>query len=111
MKPKLMKQRLMEENFRFVGTGGVSAENGDQGFRPAFCDMQTHRIYESRFADGRAAPFHMIDGLPAEVVEGRDAAGHVTGIKAALVSGFVRMGRFFTREEASAAVLALSRRG
>jgi hypothetical protein len=81
-----------------------------RGFKPAFCDMQTYRIYESRFADGRAAPFHMVDGLPAEVVEGRDAAGHVTRIKAAVVSGFVRMGRFFTREEASAAVMALSRR-
>lgn len=110
MKPNLAKQRLIEENARFVGTAGVSAGNSDQGFRPAFCDMQTHRIYESRFADGRAAPFHMIDGLPAEVVEGRDAGGHVTRIKAALVSGFVRMGCFFTREEANAAVMALSRR-
>ena len=104
------KHRLADENARFKGTGGISAENADQGFRPAFCDMQTHRIYESRFADGRAAPFHMVDGLPAEVVEGRDAAGRVTRIKAALVSGFVRMGCFFTREEASEAVMVLSRR-
>ena len=110
MKTNLAQQRLAEENACFNGTGGVSAANRDEGFRPAFCDMQTHRIYESRFADGRAAPFHMVDGLPAEVVEGRDAAGHVTRIKAALVSGFVRMGCFFTREEANAAVMALSRR-
>ena len=101
------QQRLAEENARFAGTGGVSEENADQGFRPAFCDMQTQRVYDSRFADGRAAPFHMVDGLPSEVVEDRDASGHVTRIKSSLVSGFVRMGRFFTREEASAAAMAL----
>lgn len=101
------QQQLIEENIHFAGTGGVSANNADLGFRPAFCDMQTQRVYPSRFADGRAAPFHMVDGLPAEVVEDRDAGGHVTRIKSSLVSGFVRMGRFFTREEASAAAMAL----
>jgi hypothetical protein len=49
----------------------------------------------------------MIDGLPAEVVEARDGAGHVTRIKTSLISGFVRRGRFYTREQASAAVSEL----
>lgn len=107
MNSNLAQQQLADENARFAGTKGVSAENADQGFRPAFCDTQTQRIYASRFADGRAAPFHMVDGLPAEVVEDRDAAGHVTRIKASVISGFVRMGHFFTREEANAAAMAL----
>ena len=41
---------------RFAGTGGVSEENAGLGFRPAFCDADTDRIYASRFADGRLAP-------------------------------------------------------
>ncbi len=96
---------LAEENLQFRGTGGVSAENADRGFRPAFCDTQTSRVYPSRFADGRAAPFHILDGLPDEVVAMRDAAGRVLKLKESLVSGFVRMGRFFTRDEASAAIV------
>ena len=101
------QQRLAGENTRYAGSGGVSAGNADLGFRPAFCDTQTLRVYASQFADGRAAPFHLLDGLPAEVVECRDAAGRVTRIKSTLVSGFVRMGRFFTRDEASALAAAL----
>lgn len=98
------RQQLRDDNTRYAGTGGVSAGNANLGFRPAFRDRVTDRVYPSCFADGRAAPFHMVDGLPAEVVEGRDAAGHVTRIKASLESGFVRMGQFFTRAEASALV-------
>ena len=98
------RQQLRDDNTRYAGTGGVSAGNANLGFRPAFRDRVTDRIYPSCFADGRAAPFHMVDGLPPEVVEGRDAAGHVTRIKASLESGFVRMGQFFTRAEASALV-------
>jgi len=107
MKSELAQQRLQRENLQFAGTGGVSEENSEQGFRPAFRDSQTCRIYPSLFADGRAAPFHMVDGLPAEVVEERDASGRVRRIKSTLVSGFVRCGRFYTREEASRAVHTL----
>jgi hypothetical protein len=107
MEPSYAVERLARENAIFAGTGGVSEENADCGFRPAFRDMATELVYPSRFADGRPAPFHMIDGLPAEVVEARDGAGHVTRIKTSLVSGFVRRGRFYTREQASAAVSEL----
>ncbi|MCB1957551.1 MAG: hypothetical protein KDG55_17860 [Rhodocyclaceae bacterium] len=101
------QQRLQQENHRFAGTGGVSAGNVEQGFRPAFRDSETRRVFPSCFADGRAAPFHMVDGLPAEAVEARDARGRVTRIKSTVVSGFVRDGRFYTREEASHAVQTL----
>jgi hypothetical protein len=65
-------------------------------------DTQTRRVYPSLFADGRPAPFHMIDGLPDEVVMVRDTSGRVTSVKPSVVSGFLCMGRFFTREEAAA---------
>lgn len=98
------QQRLAAENARFAGTGGISQENADQGFRPAFRDAVTLQVYPSCFADGRAAPFHLVDGLPEEAVACRDASGRVTRIKDTVVSGFVRMGRFYTREEASRAL-------
>ncbi|MCB1907404.1 MAG: hypothetical protein KDH15_08550 [Rhodocyclaceae bacterium] len=104
MNANTASQQLRDENARYAGTGGVSAGNTHLGFRPAFRDRLTARVYPSCFADGRAAPFHLVDGLPPEVVEGRDAAGHVTRIKASLESGFLRMGRFFTRAEAIALI-------
>ncbi len=97
------RQHLAEENATHAGTAGVSVNNRCLGFRPAFRDRITARIYPSCYADGRAAPVHVVDGLPPELVEGRDAAGHVLRIKESIESGFVRDGRFFTRAEAIAA--------
>lgn len=97
----MMQRRLELENKTFRGTGGVSAENADCGFRPAFRDGETGRVYPSCFADGRPAPFHLLDGLPGEVVLGRDMCGRVVSVKAAIVSGFMRQERFYTREEAA----------
>lgn len=91
---------LAFENACYAGTAGVSANNGCKGFRPAFRDRLTARIYPSCYADGRAAPVHVVDGLPPEVVERRDAQGHVVRIKESIESGFIRDGRFFTRAEA-----------
>lgn len=94
---------LKEQNERFMNTGGRSQENRSEGFRPAFSDTSTGAVYLSRFADGRPAPMHMLDGLPQEVVATRNAAGRVTAIKESVVAGFVRDGLFYTREEAAAA--------
>jgi hypothetical protein len=95
---------LLEENRVFSGTGGVSANNRSQGFRPAFYDFETERIYLSRFADGRPAPMHLIGGLPPEVVNPGRSSDIGTAIKQSLISGFERLGKFYTREEAAAAV-------
>lgn len=104
MEYAMTRQTLKTENQVHWGTGGRSEENRSIGFRPAFMDMQTSLVYPSRFADGRPAPFHLLDGLPDEVVMMRDVSGRVASIKSSVVSGFLRMGRFFTREEAAAAV-------
>lgn len=106
MNPTMNLQQLQLENHRFQGSGGVSAENRSEGFRPAFLDTQTQCIYPSRFGDGRPAPFHLLDGLPEEVVLARDPGGRVVSVKSTVVSGFVRGGRFFNREEAAAEVAA-----
>jgi hypothetical protein len=91
---------LARENVRYLGTGGRSAGNRRQGFRPTFLDSDTGIVHESSFADGRPAPVHLLDGLPAWLVLARDADGRVRAVKAGLVSGFSRGGRFYTREEA-----------
>lgn len=95
---------LIRENRRFAGTGGVSHANRAQGFRPAFRDRRTGAVYLSCYANGQPAAIHLFDGLPGELVEGRDARGQVIAVSALVESGFLRDGQFFTRAEAAAAV-------
>lgn len=97
----MTKEVLTRENQVFMGTGGRSEENRSLGFRPAFIDTQTQVVYPSRFSDGRPAPFHLLDGLPDEVIVARHMSGRVASVKASVVSGFLCDGRFFTREEAA----------
>ncbi|MGZ5037470.1 MAG: hypothetical protein ACXWG1_00880 [Usitatibacter sp.] len=104
MKRVITERQLERENSVHVGTGGRSQENAGLGFRPAFYDFATQKIYPSRFADGRLAPFHLLDGLPDEAVADRAPNGRVVSAKATLISGFVREGYFYTRTAAARAV-------
>ena len=65
-------------------------------------DAATRAVHLSRFANGKSAPFHILDGLPDELVLARTAAGRVAAAKPSVVSGFVREGLFYTRDEAAA---------
>ncbi len=105
MSNQLTTETLRKQNLAFVGTGGVSEENRCSGFRPAFFDMASGYAALARFSDGRVAPMHLLDGLPDEWVLERDAAGRVLAIKDSVIAGFVRNGRFYTREQAAAAAL------
>jgi hypothetical protein len=100
MKRVMNEELIRKENVAFAGTGGRSEENRNLGFRPAFFDFGTQTIYLSRFANGRPAPFHMLDGLPEEVVVDRSPTGRVISAKATLISGFERNGFFYTRTAA-----------
>jgi len=104
MNQVMTQQVLRLETSSFLGTGGVSAGNRSDGFRPAFLDTDTNTIYLSRVSDGQPAPIHLLDGLPDELVLQRYASGRVEAVKPAVVSGFVRAGRFYSREEAAEAV-------
>jgi len=99
---------LARQNELFSGTGGRSQENRSSGFRPAFMDVDTCAVYDSCFANGMRAPIHLLDGLPDEIVVARDESGRVHAVKPCVVAGFVREGRFFTREEAGRLVSAES---
>jgi hypothetical protein len=105
----MSEQLLKHENEVHRDTGGRSQENRDLGFRPAFLDFETQIIYPSRFADGRPAPVHMLDGLPDEVIVDRAPSGRVVHAKASLISGFVRNGFFYTRSAAAKAAAEWAR--
>ncbi len=100
----LTAEALRRQNRVFRGTGGVSAGNRAQGFAPAFRDTRTGTVYRARFADGRPAPAHLLEGLPPALVVERDAGGRATALHAAVTAGFVRGTRFFTREQAALAM-------
>jgi len=96
-------QGIRRDNKRFSGTGGLSENNRGIGFVPAFCDAETGRTELSRLPGGVPAPIHLLGGLPAEWVVRRDASGGILAVKATVVAGFVRDGRFYSREEAAQA--------
>ena len=101
MKGMMTELRLRKETETYRGTGGTSEEGRSRGFEPAFLDTETELVYPSCFADGRRAPCHLLDGLPDELVSERRMDGGVAAVKASLISGFVRYGRFYTRDEAA----------
>lgn len=95
----LTELSLRDENVLFEHTRGVSRNNGQLGFVPGFRLGATGELARSRYADGSPAQVHVLDGLPEDWIVGRDAAGHVTSTRPGLVSGFIRDGCFYTREE------------
>ncbi len=103
MEPFMSPERLQQENRSQVAPGARSEENANLGFTPAFLDFETQVVYPSCYANGRPAPFHLLDGLPEEVVADRAPNGRVICAKATLISGFVRNGFFYTRTAAARA--------
>ncbi len=94
------QRSLRDENTRYSGTLGLSQNNGAYGFVPGYLHTIADVCVISCFADGRPAPIHLLDGLPESWIEERDINGHVTKTCPGIVSGFLRDGRFYTREEA-----------
>ncbi len=107
----LSTRLLQMEHAVHRGSGGVSAENRAYGFRPAFLDTRTGMIYPAAFADGRPAPFHVLDGMPETLVVARDRRGCVSQVVGTVVSGFVLDQCFYTRAEASKHLAACHARG
>ena len=95
---------LWRENKFFQGTGGVSRGNRRFRFEPAFRDLETGVVYPSCHGDGSPAACHLLDGLPPNLAVAHDERGRITAVKSSVVSGFIREGRFYTREEAAQAV-------
>jgi hypothetical protein len=96
----LTQLSLRDENRLFEHTRGRSETNHQLGFVPGYRNSATGEQVASCFADGSPAPVHLLDGLPEAWVAERDGAGHVTRTCPGLVSGFIRDGRFYSREQA-----------
>jgi hypothetical protein len=106
---RLMTEQVLEfETAVFSETGGISGNNRRHGFRPAFLDTDTDAVYLSCFVGGHPAPFHLLDGLPDDLVLARSPSGRVEAVKPSVISGFVRDDRFYTREEAAETVATLN---
>lgn len=100
MRGVLTDMSLRDENRLYANTRGVSQNNRGLGFRPGYLNRRSGEWTLSRFSDGSLAPVHLLDGLPDTWVRARDAGGKVTEVRPEIISGFVRDGRFYTREEA-----------
>ncbi|MEJ2088040.1 MAG: hypothetical protein P8Y69_06125 [Gammaproteobacteria bacterium] len=94
-------ERLRAENEAFAGTAGVSQNNSQARFVPAFRDTDSGRVEIARLANGEPAPMHLLCGLPDDWVTGRDENGRIVAILDTVIAGFVRDGVFYTREEAA----------
>ena len=101
--PALDERALRRENRQFAHTCGLSLNNSDQKFVPAFRNEQTGEVALARFADGRVAPMHLIINLPEAWATAHNARGQISAVLDCVVAGFVREGQFFTRAEAAAA--------
>jgi hypothetical protein len=108
MNNSMMTNTLEAENRDYRGRGGVSSENRGFGFVPAFMDTCSGQVYRACFADGRPAPFHLLDGLPDQVVLSRSPNGGVLAVMASVISGFLLGDRFYTREEAAHRVAGMA---
>lgn len=97
----LSEAELKKQNQRFRGSKGISQNNREEGFVPAFHNRETGEVAMSCFANGLPAPVHMIEGLPKEWALELNAKGHPFRVSASVIAGFFRDGRFFTREQVS----------
>ena len=104
MQQTLSKAALYRQNQTFGRSGGVSEQNRHRGFVPAFYETQSHKAVVSRFANGIAAPIHVLEGLPEAWVVERDQTNRVITVKGSVIAGFLRDGQFYTREQAALAV-------
>lgn len=104
MKPVITVKRLQRESIVRAASRRRGERNSKLRFQAAFLDFSTQTIYPSRHADGRLAPYHVLEGLPDRVIIDRTADGRVVAIKASMIAGFVRNGFFYTRTAAHRAV-------
>ena len=78
------------------------ARNASCGFLPAFQDQETGETHLSLTSQGTIAPVHLLEGLPSKWIAERDLRGRVSALKSGIIAGFMRDGRFYTRQELAA---------
>lgn len=104
--PALDPRVLQQQNRVYAGTGGISANNRAAGFVPGFLDTRSGVSVPSRFANGLPAPVHVLEGLPEEWIAERNDKGLAVKACQGVIAGFLRLGRFYSRDEAALAMAA-----
>ena len=92
---------IVKENEEFQGTRGVSGNNRELGFEPAFLNKETGQVEIARLQNGQPARMHLISWLPAEWATDVDEKGVVLSLTPSVIAGFTRDGVFYTRTEAA----------
>jgi hypothetical protein len=104
----LTGETLQQDNLQYSGTAGISENNRNLGFIPAFMDTVTGNVYPSRFANGMPAPIHVLAGLPDYLIEIHGKSGVPLATKGSVIPGFVHEEVFYTREEAAQFTTSMS---
>ncbi|MBA2410491.1 MAG: hypothetical protein H0V62_12275 [Gammaproteobacteria bacterium] len=68
-------------------------------FLPAYQDVFTGETHLPLGVDGVVSSTHTLYGLPDTWVLARDDEGHPLVLKAHIIAGFMRSGRFYSPEE------------
>ena len=90
---------LQLENIAFSDTVGVSRNNRKSGFTPAFLNKKTGLIEIARLKNGQPSPMHIISWLPKTWASRLASDGSVESLKPEIITGFVRDGIFYTRQQ------------
>jgi hypothetical protein len=104
----LTDETLKQDSLQYSDTAGISENNRNLGFIPAFMDTATGNVYPSRFANGMPAPIHVLAGLPDNLIEIHGKSGAPIAIKGSVIPGFVHKDVFYTREEAAQSMTSSS---
>ena len=102
-------KNLAQEVAKYRGTGGISSENQDIGFLPAFRHKTTGEIFPSLRIDGSPASVHSLEGIPDKYIIERDKEpwnkqipyGQVLKVVDDIEAGFIKNNKFYTRDEAA----------
>ena len=92
---------VTRESATYLGTCGESVVAGQHKFLPAFCNRVDGRVELARLPNGKPAPMHLIAALPKAWAARCDEGGNVVELIDSVIAGFVKNGRFYTREEAA----------
>ena len=90
---------LRELQVTQTGVFSGAEDTAFYGLLPAFQDLETGETHLSLDADGSLATTHLPHGLPASWVTQRDEQGQVVAVKASIIAGYLRGGRFFSQEQ------------
>lgn len=69
------------------------------GLLPVFRDPTTGETHAAVNEDGSLSPIHLLDGLPDSWVAEHDDLGRPVALRADIIAGFLRAGRFLTCTE------------